>query len=168
MKRSFLLVAFFGMTSFSFSQIRSLEIGNVVPEIKLPNPVGDTVALSSLRGKVILIDFWASWCAPCIEEQPALLALYKKFKHANFTHGEGFEIYGVSLDNKKAAWLNQINKQKITWPQVSDLRYWSSPVAKTYNLQELPFNVLIDGRGMVIAKNLHGVELDKALARIKN
>ncbi len=165
MSEKLLLASLCLIASFSFSQ--GLEIGNKAPEIRLPNPEGDTVALSSLKGKIILIDFWASWCGPCVDEQPRLSTLYKKYQQARFTNGEGFEIYGVSLDSKKAAWLNQITKQKIVWTQVSDLKYWSSPIAKEYNIQELPFNVLIDGQGIIIARNLHGAELDKALAQIK-
>lgn len=168
MKGKLLVIPLFLITPFSFSQTQGLEIGNKAPEIRLPNPAGDTVALSSLRGKIVLIDFWASWCGPCVEEQPGLATLYKKYGQTHFTDGEGFQIYGVSLDNKKAAWLNQITKQKIIWTQVSDLKYWSSPIAKTYNIQELPFNILIDGKGIIVAKNLHGVELEKALTLIKH
>ncbi len=147
------------------AQTTGLEIGNKAPEIKLPTPKGDTLALSSLKGKMVLIDFWGTWCAPCVAEQSELAKLYLKFKHSSFTNGKGFEIYGVSLDLKKSNWENGIASQKINWIQVSDLKYWRSPVAKTYNIQELPFNLLIDGNGIILAKNLHGINLEKGIAK---
>jgi peroxiredoxin len=146
-------------------QTTGTEIGDKAPEIRLPSLEGDTLALSSLKGKIVLIDFWATWCAPCVKEQPDLSRLYNKFKNSDFTNGKGFEIFGVSLDSKKANWENIVNKNGIDWIQVSDLKFWSSPVAKLYNIQELPFNVLIDGKGIILAKNLHGIDLDKELAK---
>lgn len=156
----------FGSTFSSLSaQSTGLEPGNKSPEIKLPNIKGDTVALSSLKGKLVLIDFWGTWCAPCVAEQAELAKLYNKYKQSTFTNGKGFEIYGVSLDAKKSNWENFINTNKINWIQVSDLRFWRSPVAKTYNIQALPFNVLMDGNGIILAKNIHGIDLDKRIAR---
>lgn len=142
-----------------FSQTMGLETGDIAPDIRLPNLKGDTVALSASRGKVVLIDFWASWCAPCVKEQSELAECYKQYKDAYFTNGKGFEIYGVSLDNKKVDWENTIKKAKISWIQVSDLKFWTSPITKTYNIQALPFNVLVDGKGIILAKDLHGTEL---------
>ena len=147
------------------AQSTGLQIGNKSPEIKLPTTKGDTVALSSLKGKLVLIDFWGTWCSPCVEEQSELAKLYRKYKPAAFTHGKGFEIYGVSLDVKKSNWENFIATNKINWIQVSDLKFWTSPVAKTYNIQGLPFNILIDGNGIILAKNLHGIDLEKEIAR---
>lgn len=146
-----------------FSQSGDLKIGGLAPEIILPGPDGDSISLSSLRGKVVLIDFWASWCAPCVKEQPELADLYRKFKDADFKGGKGFEIYGVSLDSKKENWEKAIAKWKISWTQVSDLKFWSSPVARTYHLQEIPANFLIDGEGNIIAMNLHGRDLEEFL-----
>jgi len=147
------------------AQSEGLEIGNKSPEIKLPTVKGDTVVLSSLKGKLVLIDFWATWCAPCVAEQQELAKIYLKYKRAAFTNGKGFEIYGVSLDAKKTNWENFIVTNKIDWIQLSDLKFWRSPVAKTYNIQGLPFNILIDGNGIIIAKNLHGIDLEKGIAR---
>jgi peroxiredoxin len=147
------------------AQSIGLEPGNKAPEIKLPTLKGDTIALSSLKGKLVLIDFWGTWCSPCVEEQSELAKLYAKYKQLAFTNGKGFEIYGVSLDSKKLNWENFVTKNKISWIQVSDLKFWRSPVAKTYNIQGLPFNVLIDGRGIIVAKNLHGADLAKEIER---
>lgn len=156
----------FGSTiSILSAQITGLEPGNRSLEIKLPTIKGDTVALSSLKGKLVLIDFWATWCSPCVEEQSELARLYRKYKQTTFTNGKGFEIYGVSLDVKKSNWENFITTNKINWIQVSDLKFWRSPVAKTYNIQGLPFNILIDSKGIILAKNIHGSDLEKGIAR---
>jgi peroxiredoxin len=149
------------------AQQTGIEPGNKAPEIRLPNLKGDTIALSSLKGKLVLIDFWGTWCAPCVEEQSELAKLYSRNKQLSFTNGKGFEIYGVSLDSKKENWGNFVTKNKIDWIQVSDLKYWRSPVAKTYNIQGLPFNVLIDGNGIIVAKNLHGADLEKEIERYR-
>jgi peroxiredoxin len=161
MKKLLLIIVLFCINiPVLFSQTIGLGIGNIAPDIGLPNPKGETVALSSFKGKVVLIDFWASWCPPCVKEQSELVVLYNRYKDSDFTAGKGFEIYGVSLDNKKAAWESIIKKAKINWTQVSDLKFWTSPVTKTYNIQALPFNVLIDGKGIIIAKDLHDNDLE--------
>jgi len=160
----FLLLS--GSTVLTLSaQQTGLESGNRAPEIKLLTLKGDTIALSSLKGKLVLIDFWGTWCSPCVEEQSELSKLYTKYKQLTYTNGKGFEIYGVSLDSKKTNWENFVTKNKINWIQVSDLKFWRSPVAKTYNIQGLPFNVLIDGKGIILAKNLHGADLEKEIER---
>jgi len=153
------------LNPYLYAQSAGLGIGNKPPEIKLPTTKGDTLALSSLKGKLVLIDFWATWCSPCVEEQAELAKLYRKYKQSVFTIGKGFEIYGVSLDAKKSNWEDFIVANKINWIQVSDLKFWRSPVAKTYNIQELPFNILIDGNGIILAKNIHGIDLEKGIAR---
>lgn len=158
------VILLFSTITTVLAQTHEPEPGDKAPEIMLSAPNGDVVALSSLKGKLVLIDFWGSWCAPCVKEQPELAKLYRKYKQSNFTNGKGFDIYGVSLDAKKEMWENMIKKMKINWIQVSDLKFWRSPVAKTYNIQALPFNVLIDGNGIILAKNLHGVELEKKIS----
>lgn len=137
-----------------------VAIGSVAPEIELPNPDGKNIALSSLRGKVVLIDFWASWCGPCIREAPNLVAAYEKYKD------KGFEIFGVSLDAEKESWVNAIEKFKLDWIHVSDLKYWQSMSVDLYGFSGIPHTVLIDKEGVVIAKNLRGDALEQKLSEI--
>ncbi len=136
--------------------------GSLAPDINLPSPDGKEIALSSLRGKVVLIDFWASWCGPCRKEMPNVVKAYAKYKT------RGFEIYGVSLDQDKDRWVEAIAKDGITWPQVSDLKHWSSEGARLYNVQSIPYTVLVDKEGKIIAKNLRGAELEKKLEEVLN
>jgi thiol-disulfide isomerase/thioredoxin len=168
MMKKLLLVSilFYFIIPVSFSQIDNLKVGETAPEINLPDLKGNTIALSAFKGKVVLIDFWATWCSPCVEEQPQLHKLYEKYNQSIFNNGKGFEIYGVSLDSKKTDWQAAIKKMKINWVQVSDLKFWSSPVARLYNIEALPFNVLIDGNGVIIAENLHAEELENKLAEL--
>ncbi len=138
----------------------STNIGQCAPEISLPSPDGKEIALSSLKGKLVLIDFWASWCGPCRKEMPNVVKIYSKFKN------KGFEIYGVSLDQDKEKWMEAITKDGINWPQVSDLKYWDNLAARIYNVQGIPYTVLIDKDGKIIAKNLRGQELEKKIAEV--
>lgn len=137
-----------------FSEYSNVAIGSIAPEIKLNDPSGKEIALSSLRGKVVLIDFWASWCGPCRQENPNNVKLYKEFKD------KGFEIYGVSLDKTKENWTEAIMQDKLTWIHVSDLKYWSSAAAATYKVEAIPATFLIDKDGKILAKNLRGEELN--------
>jgi peroxiredoxin len=140
------------------AQEHALKINDVAPNIDLPSVKGGTVTLSELKGKLVLIDFWASWCAPCVKEQPVLKVLYEKFGQ-QVTSGR-FEILGISLDKTRENWQKIINQVQINWPQASDLKYWKSPVAKAYGVSELPFNVMVDGEGKILSVNLHGKELE--------
>lgn len=136
---------------------KNLAIGNTAPEIVLPDTEGNPLALSSLHGNVVLIDFWAAWCPPCRESNIRLGELYKKYRD------QGFEIYGVSLDRTRDQWLNAIEKDNITWYQVSDLRFMNSPVVNLYNFSEIPHTVLIDREGRIIARNFSVDELENLL-----
>ncbi len=138
----------------------STNVGQFAPEISLPSPDGKEIALSSLKGKLVLIDFWASWCGPCRKEMPNVIKIYSKFKN------KGFEIYGVSLDQDKKKWMEAITKDGINWPQVSDLKYWDNVAARIYNVQGIPYTVLIDKDGKIIAKNLRDQELEKKIAEV--
>jgi peroxiredoxin len=140
-------------------QAKSL-VGKQAPELSLPDVNGKEVALSSFRGKYVLVDFWASWCRPCRDENPNVVEAYNKFKNKNFT------ILGVSLDRKKEDWLQAIKDDQLNWTQVSDLAFWNSKAVSTFNFDGIPFNVLIDPQGKVIAESLRGEELQAKLSEV--
>jgi len=135
-------------------------IGIMAPDIILPDPQGDTITLSSLRGKYVLLDFWASWCRPCRIENPHLVKNYKKYNE------KGFEIFQVSLDKEQKSWTSAIESDRLAWIHVSDLQYWNSAAAKLYQVQAIPANFLLDKNGKIIAKNLRGDALEAKLSEI--
>ena len=150
MKKSFVV---FIMLIVSCQLSAQLKIGGTAPEIELPNQVDSILKLSSLNGKVVLIDFWASWCAPCRAANPYIQKLYKQYK------AKGFEIFAVSLDVKKEAWLKAIKKDKLTYMQVYDRDGWNSKVAERFYVDMLPTNFLLDKTGKIVAINLEGKEM---------
>ena len=141
-------------------KMRVTAIGQTAPEIALPNPEGEVVKLSSLRGNYVLVDFWAKWCRPCRLENPNIVRMYNRF------NDQGFEVFGVSLDRNKEDWLQGIEEDNLHWTQVSDLKFWNSEAAQTYGINAIPFALLLDPEGKIIAKNLRGEELERKLEEI--
>lgn len=136
------------------------EEGRVAPDFTQKTPEGTDLSLSDLKGKYVLIDFWASWCGPCRRENPNVVRMYNAYKD------KGFEILGVSLDRSKDNWLAAIEKDQLTWKHVSDLKHWSNAVARQYNVSSVPFTMLIDPEGRIVAKNLRGPSLEAKLKEL--
>jgi peroxiredoxin len=138
-----------------------INIGAVAPEINLKSPNGKLIALSSLKGKVVLLDFWASWCRPCRAENPNVVRLYNKYKD------KGFTVYSVSLDQNKDKWLAAITQDQLTWSNhVSELTGWKSSAGKKYGVSSIPKTFLVDAKGKIIAYDLRGNDLEKKLSEI--
>jgi peroxiredoxin len=142
------------------NKLKVTAIGQVAPEIALANPDGQIVKLSSLRGKYVLIDFWAKWCGPCRKENPNVVKAYHRFKE------KGFEVYSVSLDKNKADWLQAIQEDGLVWTHVSDLKYFDCQAAHDYNINAIPFSILLDKDGVILAKNLRGSALEQKLEQV--
>jgi thiol-disulfide isomerase/thioredoxin len=141
-----------------------LEIGNVAPELAFQSPDGKTLTLSSLRGKLVLVDFWASWCMPCRMENPNVVRMYQQYKDATFTEGKGFTVYSVSLDKNRKNWLDAIQRDKLEWDNhVSDLLGWDSAPAAAYQISSIPSNFLLNAEGVIIAKNLRAAALEEKI-----
>lgn len=146
-----------------------VDIGNRAPELVCESPEGENISLSSLRGQMVLIDFWASWCSPCRRENPNLVKTYKRFHDKSFTKAEGFTIYGVSIDKDREAWIDAIESDGLLWEtQVSDLKGNASEPAAIYGIMVIPSSFLIDGEGVIIAKNLRGEMLEDKLNSLLN
>lgn len=134
--------------------------GATLPDISLPTVEGEELPLSSLKGDIVLVDVWASWCKPCRKQNPKIVALYNKYKDA------GFKVYNISLDSDRNAWLKAIKADKLNWPyHVSELKGWNSKAVETFGIKAIPTSFLIDGDGMIIGKDLRAFELEKILEK---
>lgn len=142
------------------NSIKGTTIGYPALDFSQASPEGKNISLSSFKGKYVLVDFWASWCGPCRRENPTVVAAYQKYKD------KGFDVFGVSLDDNKDKWLAAIKKDNLTWTHVSDLKGWQNAAAKAYGVSSIPFNLLLDKDGKILAKNLRGEQLYAELAKI--
>ena len=144
----------------SLGAMAQLQIGSYAPEISLPNSKDSIINLTSFKGKVVLVDFWASWCNPCRASNPGVLKLYKKYKD------KGFEVFAVSIDVKKSAWLKAVKQDRLTYTQVNDNTGWYSKVAEQYFVNEIPTSFLLDASGKIIAIDTEAADLDKLLKKM--
>ena len=157
-------------------RVIGIHVGNIAPAIALKNPDGKIMQLAETRGKLVLLDFWASWCGPCRRENPNVVRVYNKFKNAKLEAGDGFTVFSVSLDgltdregnlkqlNAKFEWMNAIKQDKLTWKyHVSDLKGWGSKVHKAFGVRSIPSNFLIDKDGVIVGKNLREIQLYQAV-----
>ncbi|MCL1850819.1 MAG: AhpC/TSA family protein [Bacteroidetes bacterium] len=141
-------------------KVKQTEVGAVLPGFELPDPEGKLISLESMRGKYVLVDFWASWCRPCLGEIPNLKIAYEKY------HDKGFEIISISLDDDKEAWINGVAQHELVWLNVSDLQAFNSPIAKQFAVAYVPHTFLLDPQGVILAVDLRGEELAGKLAEI--
>ena len=172
------IISLISVLAFGFTTIKKntqeevkigLNIGDKAPELAYESPDGKILKLSDLKGKMVLIDFWASWCGPCRRENPNVVAAYKEYKNMKFKNGDGFTVYGVSLDKNKESWVQAIEKDGLEWKyQVSDLQQWRSEGAAIYKVSSIPMNFLIDGDGIIIDKGLRGERLLITLESLLN
>ena len=140
------------------------NVGDEAPEITMPNPKGKEMKLSDLRGSYVLIDFWASWCGPCRRENPNVVRAYDKYRKAKFKDADGFEVFSVSLDTDIPRWEAAIKKDDLSWKHhVSDLKKWDNEAAAMYGVSSIPMSFLVDPNGIIVAKNLRGIELHRQL-----
>ena len=153
-------IIFLGFILMSITAMAQPKIGSLSPEIVLKDVNGNPVSLSSLKGKVVLIDFWASWCGPCRRANKHLVSIYPSLKT------KGFEIYSISIDEDVADWKRAIASDKITWLQVIENGGWNAPVASQWKIEQIPTSYLLDKQGKIIARDLEGRQLEKEVARL--
>lgn len=139
---------------------KSITVGSLAPEFSAPNPDGKVISLKESLGKITIIDFWASWCGPCRKENPSVVALYNDY------HSKGLNIIGVSLDKDAAKWKEAIAKDNLPWNHISNLKFWSDPIAQLYNVKSIPATFILDANGKIIARDLRGAELRAKVAEL--
>ncbi len=176
-KRPLLIVAIAALSFVALSFVEEkhelenqsmVSIGDKAPELAYNSPDGKQIKLSDLKGKLVLIDFWASWCRPCRSANPGVVEVFNKYKDESFSGGEGFTVYSVSLDRNKTDWEKAIKDDGLVWANhVSELNYWKSEAAKTYNVNGIPATFLVDGEGTIIAKNVSASALGRMLEKLK-
>lgn len=165
-KASIILTALVVVTAGFMMKPGGVAIGTKAPDLIYNNPDGEEMKLSDLKGKVVLIDFWASWCRPCRHENPVVVKAYEKYKDKKFINGKGFTVFSYSLDKNKEAWKRAIEADNLIWKyHVSDLKGWTAQGAQKYGVTSIPMNYLIDGKGNILAKNLRGVTLEQTLEK---
>lgn len=156
-------------TGVTFAQKIGINIGDKAPELIGTTPDGKTMKLSDTKGKLVLLDFWASWCGPCRRENPNVVKAHNEYKNEKFTNGDGFVVFNVSLDKTADAWKAGIKQDKLDWPyHISDLKGWGSKHGAIYGVRGIPANFLIDGNGIIVAKQLRGPSLEAALEKFAN
>ena len=143
-------------------QLNLSKVGNTIPSFSLRNSINEDVSIEYFRGQYVLIDFWASWCGPCRSENPNVVKAYNKYKQ------KGFTVLGISLDTDKDAWLKAISDDKLNWTHISDLQGWKNETAQKFGVRSIPFSILIDPEGIILAKNLRAQDLHEELEKQLN
>ncbi len=167
MKKILYLLALLMLPVMAMAQKTGTHIGDRIPNIKGEGANGEAIELAQLRGKVVLVDFWASWCPPCRRENPNLVKAYKEFSDKEFTKGSGFEVFSISLDSRKNDWTKAITKDELIWKNhICDFKGWYSPICDEFDIQSIPSNLLIDKNGIILAKDLRGDALEATLKAI--
>lgn len=161
-KNNLILLAFLAVANIACAQ--NFRVGDKAPNIILSSPEGKEISLTDLEGKIVLIDFWASWCGPCRMENPAVVRSWNEYKDKTFKAGKGYEVFSVSLDNNGDRWKQAIKQDNLMWQNhVSDLKGWQSAAAQVYGVNSIPTNFLIDGKGVILAVGLRGEALQTTL-----